>query len=78
MVEVKNEGICCNRFLIPSIEGHDDFRSIVIENSIFPHVNGSSRVRIPGAVDVLCSVKVSVCLTCRNVVTRFHSRHHYR
>ena len=44
-------------------DGRDvtDFRHISIENSIFPHVNGSSRLRIgDGIVDILCSVKVEV------------------
>jgi len=43
-------------------DGRDvlDFRHLVLENSVFPHVNGSSRVRVADGVDVLCSVKVEV------------------
>ncbi len=44
-------------------DGRDvtDFRHISIENSIFPHVNGSSRLRVgDGVVEILCSVKVEV------------------
>lgn len=33
-------------------------RTISIENNIFPHVNGSSRLRVDGAVDIICSLKV--------------------
>ena len=35
-----------------------DFRGMSIENNIYPHTNGSSRVRIADVVDVICSVKV--------------------
>ena len=43
-------------------DGRDvlDFRHMLVENSVFPHVNGSSRVRVADGVDVLCSVKVEV------------------
>lgn len=35
-----------------------DFRSVTIESDIFPHCNGSSRVSIRNAIDVICGVKV--------------------
>lgn len=37
-----------------------DCRKIFIEDNIFPHVHGSSRVKIGNSIDVLCSVKVEV------------------
>lgn len=43
--------------------GMDDFRAITIQNSIFPHVNGSSRVKIDSEVDVICSVKLEIADT---------------
>jgi len=42
--------------------GMDDFRAITIQNNIFPHVNGSSRVKIDSDVDIICSVKVHIHL----------------
>lgn len=43
-------------------DGRDlsDFRSYSIENSILPHVHGSSRVKIGNTVDVVCSIKLDV------------------
>lgn len=38
--------------------GPDDYRSITIENNVFPHVDGSSRVKVAESIDILCSVKV--------------------
>jgi len=35
-----------------------DFRAISIEDDIFPHVNGSSKISIGHGTDVICSVKV--------------------
>jgi len=32
----------------------------MIENNIYPHLNGSSRVRIGDATDVLCSIKLEI------------------
>jgi len=40
--------------------GVGDFRTMSIENSILPHVNGSSRIKIAEAIDILCSVKLEV------------------
>lgn len=40
--------------------GGFDFRPVTIENDIFPHCNGSSRVTINNSIDVLCSIKLSV------------------
>lgn len=37
-----------------------DFRAIFVENNIFPHLNGSSRVKIADAVEVVCGVKAEV------------------
>ena len=50
----------------------DDFRAITIQNNIFPHVNGSSRIKIDSDVDIICSVKVqSVSLYKTNVAFAF-------
>ena len=38
--------------------GHLDYRTIFVENNVFPHVNGSSRVKIADRTDIICSVKV--------------------
>ena len=38
----------------------NDFRPITIENDIFPHLNGSSRIKIADDTDIVCSVKVEV------------------
>mmetsp|Transcript_7866 Transcript_7866/g.13031 ORF Transcript_7866/g.13031 Transcript_7866/m.13031 type:complete len:304 (+) Transcript_7866:47-958(+) len=35
----------------------DRYRSICVEDNIFPHVNGSSRVQIGSETDVICSIK---------------------
>mmetsp|Transcript_14095 Transcript_14095/g.24826 ORF Transcript_14095/g.24826 Transcript_14095/m.24826 type:complete len:304 (-) Transcript_14095:65-976(-) len=43
--------------------GMDDFRAITIQNNIFPHVNGSSRVKIDSDVDIICSVKLEIADT---------------
>lgn len=40
--------------------GLNDYRSISIENDIFPHLNGSSRIKIADETDIVCSVKVEV------------------
>lgn len=40
--------------------GCQDFRTVKFENSIFPHVNGSSRYRIGDVIDVICSVKLEI------------------
>lgn len=37
-----------------------DFRSLSIENNIFPHVNGSSRVKISDCMDIICSIKMEI------------------
>jgi len=37
-----------------------NLRSFRIENSIFPHTNGSSRIKIGINTDVVCSVKIEV------------------
>jgi hypothetical protein len=37
----------------------NSFRPMSIEDSIFPHTDGSSRVRISDSVDILCTVKVT-------------------
>jgi exosome complex RNA-binding protein Rrp42 (RNase PH superfamily) len=37
-----------------------DFRLSQIENDIFPHCNGSSRVSIRNSIDVICGVKLVV------------------
>jgi exosome complex RNA-binding protein Rrp42 (RNase PH superfamily) len=37
-----------------------DFRLSQIENDIFPHCNGSSRVSIRNSIDVVCGVKLVV------------------
>ena len=36
------------------------FRAITIEDQIFPHVHGSSKVSVGNVTDLLCSLKVSV------------------
>jgi len=38
--------------------GLTDFRSITIESDIFPHLNGSCRLKLGSVTDILCSVKV--------------------
>lgn len=48
----------CNDLVRADGRGTDDFRPISIENHIFPHVSGSSRVRVSDSVDILCSVKL--------------------
>lgn len=48
----------CNQGVRNDGRDLDDFRSLSIENKIFPHVNGSSRVKIGDKIDVLCSIKV--------------------
>jgi len=40
--------------------GLSDSRSISVENNIFPHLNGSSRVKISDSIDVICSVKLEI------------------
>ncbi|KAJ1439625.1 ribosomal protein S5 domain 2-type protein [Ochromonadaceae sp. CCMP2298] len=40
--------------------GPESFRSISVENNVLPNVNGSSRVRIANAVDIICTVKLEV------------------
>ncbi len=37
---------------------HLDFRTVSVECDVFPHVNGSSRLKIGDTSDVLCTVKV--------------------
>lgn len=37
-----------------------DLRSFRVENAIFPHTNGSARIKIGTNTDVLCAVKVEV------------------
>jgi len=39
--------------------GPSDYRTISLENSILPQVNGSSRVKISNAFDIICSIKVT-------------------
>ncbi len=46
-------------YLIISL-GNGDFRNMFIENSVLLHVNGSSRVKISDAIDIICSVKVEI------------------
>ena len=43
-------------------DGRDvnDIRSILVENNIFPHVNGSSRLKLGHNTDIICSVKAEV------------------
>eukprot|EP00605_Chrysophyceae_sp_TOSAG23-4_P000026 GSChrysophyteH1.ASY1.ANO1.26.1 assembled CDS len=38
--------------------GMNDFRHLRMENSIFPHVNGSSYVSLSDSMNVLCSIKM--------------------
>ena len=40
--------------------GVNDFRVWSFENNVFPHVNGSSRVKIGDAIDIMCSIKLEV------------------
>ena len=40
--------------------GVSDYRALQIENSILPHVNGSSRVRLGNGMEAICSVKLDV------------------
>ena len=40
--------------------GLDDLRALTIENNIFPHVHGSSRLRIGLGTEILCAVKMEV------------------
>jgi exosome complex RNA-binding protein Rrp42 (RNase PH superfamily) len=40
--------------------GPSDCRSISLENNIFPHLNGSSRVKISDSIDVICSLKLEI------------------
>lgn len=40
--------------------GSSDYRPISLENNIFPHLNGSSRVRVSGSTDIICSVKLEI------------------
>eukprot|EP01031_Cornospumella_fuschlensis_P031586 gene31586-38174_t len=42
------------------VQGLEDYRSVSIENNIFPQANGSSRVRLLDQIDILCSVKADV------------------
>jgi exosome complex RNA-binding protein Rrp42 (RNase PH superfamily) len=37
-----------------------DFRTLIIENSVLPQVNGSSRVRLGLGTELLCSVKLEI------------------
>jgi exosome complex RNA-binding protein Rrp42 (RNase PH superfamily) len=46
-----------NNFLF---SGFCDFREISLENNIFPHTNGSSRIIISDSVHIVCSIKVRV------------------
>ena len=39
---------------------NSSFRAVDIEDQVFPHVHGSSKVSIGDSTDVLCSVKISV------------------
>lgn len=41
------------------VQGLNDFRSISLESGMFPHTYGSSRVKLSGVSEVLCSIKVS-------------------
>ena len=43
-------------------DGRDitDFRCLQIENNIFPHCNGSSRLKLCDSTDILCSIKAEV------------------
>ena len=43
-------------------DGRDvnDFRPILVENNIFPHVNGSSRLKLGHNTDIICSTKAEV------------------
>lgn len=50
----------CNDKIRNDGRGIHDFRSISIENNIFPHTNGSARLRIGHNTDLVCSVKVEV------------------
>jgi exosome complex RNA-binding protein Rrp42 (RNase PH superfamily) len=38
--------------------GHDEFRSITIENDIFPHTNASVRLKVHNGVEIICSINV--------------------
>jgi exosome complex RNA-binding protein Rrp42 (RNase PH superfamily) len=42
------------------MKGARDFRTISIENEIFPHLNGSSRVNVSNVFNVVCTVKVCI------------------
>ena len=37
-----------------------DHRAVTVETGLLPHLNGSARVQIGGATDVLCSIKLEV------------------
>lgn len=40
--------------------GSSDYRPISLENSIFPHLNGSSRVKVSESTDIICSIKLEI------------------
>ena len=46
----------------PSVRsiGLGDYRSISLENCIFPHLSGSSRVKVEDSTDVICSISFEV------------------
>lgn len=50
----------CNEGLRFDGRGSTDFRTWSIENNVFPHVNGSARVKISDSTDILCSVKFEI------------------
>lgn len=51
----------CNAEKVVRYDGRlaSDYRMIFVENNVFPHCNGSSRVKISDNIEVLCSVKVN-------------------
>ena len=40
--------------------GLQQYREVSVEDSVFPHTHGSSRVVIGGGLEILCSVRVDV------------------
>lgn len=48
----------CNADVRTDGRSNRDFRNIYVENYVLVHVNGSSRVKIGDAIDIMCSVKV--------------------
>lgn len=52
------------------------FRPMSIEDRIFPHTDGSSRVRISDSVDILCTVKVTSLSPCLQHMGSLTEHHH--